>query len=54
MHRREYRMTIRLPLKDYERIKELVNRGYYRTPSDFVRTAIRCLLDRYFRGEEVV
>jgi len=45
--------TIRLSEQEYNKIKRLVERGQYLSVSDFVRTAVRELLKRYFENEEV-
>jgi len=39
--------TIRLSEQEYNKIKRLVERGQYLSVSDFVRTAVRELLNKY-------
>jgi len=40
-------IVIRLTVKDYDKILELVEEGEYATVTEFIRTAIRELLRRY-------
>ena len=54
MQRQYKQVVVKIAPKDYELLKELVNKGYYKNMSDAVVSAIRLLLDRYFRGEEVI
>ena len=37
--------TVRLPANDYRQIKNLVNRGKYINFSDFIRKAVKKLLE---------
>ena len=46
-------VTVRVPNTEYQKIKKLVEKGQYLSVSDFVRTAVRELLRKYFENEEV-
>jgi len=37
--------TVRLPAKDYQQIKNLVNQGKYLNFADFIRKAVRKMLE---------
>jgi len=40
--------TIRLTEQEYNKIKRLVEKGQYLSVSDFIRTAVRELLNKYW------
>jgi len=45
--------TIRLSEQEYNKIKRLVEKGQYLSIADFIRTAVRELLNKYYEKEEV-
>ena len=42
----EVKITIRMPKKEYERIRKLIKKGRYFTQSEIIRQAIREFLDK--------
>ena len=44
--------TVRLTKQEYQKIKKLVEKGLYLSISDFIRTAVRELLNKYYKKEE--
>ena len=46
-------VTIRMPDSEYNKIKKLVEKKLYLSVSDFVRSAVRKELEKYFENEEV-
>jgi len=45
--------TVRIPDSEYQKIRQLVERGQYLSVADFIRTAVRKELEKYFENEEV-
>ena len=46
-------VTVRMPNSEYNKIKRLVEKGLYLSVADFIRTAVRELLNKYYEKEEV-
>lgn len=46
-HRNYIVINTQIPEKVVEKIDQLIDKGYYQNRSDFIREAVRLLLERY-------